>query len=64
MMPASAHAITWYVQHRPRGDTLAEASVLTVDALTPGEAIDRARASLRTGHVLTPVARYEDFNGP
>jgi len=58
MTPAGVDAVTWYVRHRPKDDTLAEAAVLSVDAPTPGDTIDRARAGLPSGHAITSVARY------
>lgn len=58
MTPARVDAAAWHVRHRPMDDTLAEAGLLTVRALMPGEAIDRARADLPAGHILTSVARH------
>ncbi|KQQ25452.1 hypothetical protein ASF54_13560 [Frondihabitans sp. Leaf304] len=50
--------VTWFVRHRPKGDTTAAAAVIEVQAATPADAIAQARATLPEGHVMTSVAPY------
>ncbi|WP_157510196.1 hypothetical protein [Frondihabitans sp. Leaf304] len=50
--------MTWFVRHRPKGDTTAAAAVIEVQAATPADAIAQARATLPEGHVMTSVAPY------
>lgn len=58
MSAGSVDVVTWFVRHRPKGDTTAEAAVIEVQAVTPADAIAQARAMLPEGHVLTSVAPY------
>lgn len=46
------------MRHRPKGETLTAADVVTVDTATPADAIDAVRPTLPEGHVITSVARY------
>jgi hypothetical protein len=50
--------MTWFVRHRPKNDTSAEATVVELDTSTPAEAIAAARVRLPEGHVITSVAPY------
>jgi hypothetical protein len=50
--------MTWFVHHRPKGDSAAVGVVVTVDAPTPAAAIATVRAALPEGHVVTSVAPY------
>jgi len=51
-------APTWVVRHRPKGDTNATATAVSVPAVTPAAAIEHVRSTLPPGHVMTSVARY------
>ncbi|MBF4592089.1 hypothetical protein [Curtobacterium sp. VKM Ac-1395] len=48
----------WFVRHRPKGETLTAADVVTVDTATPADAIDTVRSTLPEDHVITSVSRY------
>jgi hypothetical protein len=50
--------MTWFVRHRPQGDTAAEATVVEVDTATSAEAIATVRATLPQDRVITSVAPY------
>ena len=50
--------MTWFVRHRPKNDTSAEATVVGLDTRTPADAIAAVRAELPEGHVITSVAPY------
>ncbi|MBF4577542.1 hypothetical protein [Frondihabitans sp. VKM Ac-2883] len=50
--------MTWYMRHRPKGDARAQASVVPIEALTPGEAVDKARIAVPEGHVISLLAPY------
>lgn len=50
--------MTWFVRHRPKNDTSAEATVIELDTATSADAIAAARADLPEGHVITSVAPY------
>lgn len=46
------------MRHRPKGETLTTADVVTLDTVTATAAIDAVRPTLPEGHVITSVARY------
>jgi hypothetical protein len=50
--------MTWFARHRPKDDTTADAVAVEVDTATPAEAVERVRATLPEGHVVTSVAPY------
>ena len=50
--------MSWFVRHRPKGDTNAEAVAVEVDAPTPADAIDQVRATLPEDRILTSVTPY------
>lgn len=50
--------MTWYVRHRPKSDTAAEATVVEIDTLSSADAIATVRATLPEGHVITSVRPY------
>jgi len=50
--------MSWFVRHRPKGDTSAETVVVEVNAPTPANAIDRVRATLPADRIVTSVAPY------
>ena len=50
--------MSWFVRHRPNGDTSAPAVAVEVTAATPAEAIDQVRATLPEGRIITSVATY------
>jgi hypothetical protein len=50
--------MSWFVRHRPTGDTSAPAVAVEVTAATRAEAIDQVRATLPEGQIITPVAPY------
>lgn len=50
--------MSWFVRHRPRGDTSAEAVAVEVKAPTPADAIDQVRATLPEDRIVTSVAPY------
>ncbi|RPE73729.1 MULTISPECIES: hypothetical protein [unclassified Frondihabitans] len=58
MSAGNARVVTWFVRHRRKGDTNAEATVVEVQAATPAEAIARVRPTLPEGHIMTSVAPY------
>jgi len=50
--------MSWYIRHRPKGDSRAEPSVIPMDAPTPAQAVDRVRPPVPKGNVITSVAAY------
>jgi hypothetical protein len=54
----SAPGMSWFVRHRPKGDTSAEAVAVEVNASTPADAIDQVRATLPEDRTVTSVAPY------
>ena len=50
--------MSWFVRHRPQGDTSAEAVAVEVKAPTPADAIDQVRATLPEDRIVTTVAPY------
>jgi len=46
--------MSWFVRHRPKGDTSAEA--VEVTAPTPAKAIDQMRATLPKDRIVSSVA--------
>jgi len=48
--------MSWFVRHRPKGDTSAETVAVEVNASTPADAIDYERATLAEDRVVTLVA--------
>ncbi|WAC51584.1 MULTISPECIES: hypothetical protein [unclassified Frigoribacterium] len=50
--------MSWFVRHRPKADTIAEAMAVEVNAPTPAAAIDQVRATLPEDRIVTSVAPY------
>jgi len=50
--------MSWFVRHRPKGDTSAEAVAVQVNAPTPADVIDEVRATLPEDRIVTSVAPY------
>jgi len=50
--------MTWFVRHRPKNDTSAEATVVEVNTPSSADAIATVRAELPEGHVITSVRPY------
>jgi hypothetical protein len=50
--------MSWFVRHRPKGDTSAVAVAVEVNAPTPADAIDQVRATLPEDRIVTSVAPY------
>jgi hypothetical protein len=52
--------MSWFVRHRPKGDTSAEAVAVAVEvnAPTPADAIDQVRATLPEDRIVASVAPY------
>lgn len=50
--------MSWFVRHRPKGDTSAEAVAVEVNSPTPDDAIDNVRATLPEDRIVTSVAPY------
>lgn len=58
MSAGNVDVVTWFVRHRPKGDTTAEAAVIEVQAVTLAAAIEKVRPTLPEGHVVTSVGPY------
>jgi hypothetical protein len=50
--------MSWFVRHRPKGDTSAVAVAVETGASTPADAIDQVRATLPEDRIVTSVAPY------
>lgn len=50
--------MSWFVRHRPKGDTSAEAVAVEVNAPASADAIDQVRATLPEDRIVTSVAPY------
>ncbi|MBD8729031.1 hypothetical protein [Frigoribacterium sp. CFBP 13707] len=50
--------MSWFVRHRPKGDTSTEAVAVEVNGPTPADAIDQVRATLPEDRIVTSVASY------
>jgi hypothetical protein len=50
--------MSWFVRHRPKGDTSAEAVAVEANARTPADAIDQVRATLPRDRIVTSAAPY------
>ena len=50
--------MSWFVRHRPKGDTSAEAVAVEVNAPTSADTIDQVRATLSEDRIVTSVAPY------
>jgi hypothetical protein len=48
--------MSWFVRHRPKGDTSAEAVAVEVNAPAPADAIDQVPATLPEHCIVTSVA--------
>jgi hypothetical protein len=57
---AERRVMSWFVRHRPEGDTSAEAVAVAVEvnAPTPADAVDEVRATLPKDRIVTSVASY------
>ena len=58
MTAGHVDVVTWFMRHRAKGDSTAAAAVIVVPAVTPGDAIAQARATIPEGHVMTSIAPY------
>jgi len=52
--------MSWFLRHRPKGDTSAEgvAVAVEVNAPPPADAIDQVRATLPEDRIVTSFAPY------
>jgi hypothetical protein len=50
--------MSWFVRHRPKGDTSAAAEAVEVGVPTPANAIDQVGTTLPEDRIVTSVAPY------